>query len=206
MIAVRVPDVARRTIDRFTRSAANYRLAPIADMAGTALFLAAGLQTPMSPVAQAAAIAAGAVAWMPLEYALHRWLGHGPPTVWRRGHAMHHADDTAFVAAPMFVVPAGALTIWAAISLAVPAGLAGLFVGGTYAGYNYYTLLHHLFHHHEDLVRRIGGEPIIRRHRFHHVHQNVNFGVTSSLCDRLFGTYASDERRLGDAFSSTSKS
>ena len=186
---------AQRTFDRFTRSSLNYRLVPIVDVAGAAVFLAAGLQWPVAPLAKAAAIFAGFAVWAPLEYALHRWLGHGPPSAARRGHAMHHSNDVAPVAAPVFVVLICVLAIWSVLTLAVPSGLASLFMGGVYVGYNYYTLVHHLLHHCEPLVLRLGWDRALQRHRLHHTNHDVNYGVTSTLCDRLFGTY--DERAWG---------
>jgi sterol desaturase/sphingolipid hydroxylase (fatty acid hydroxylase superfamily) len=181
---------AQRTFERASRSSINYRVVPIVDVAGAALFLAAGLRAPIAPGAKAFALVAGLAAWAPIEYGLHRWLGHGPPTVARRGHAMHHADDAAPVAAPMFVVLGCVLAIWLALTLVMPIGVASLFVGGVYVGYNYYTLVHHLLHHCEAFVVRLGWRPVLQRHRLHHTNHGVNFGVTSALCDRLFGTFA----------------
>ena len=65
----------------------------------------------------------------------------------RRGHALHHADDTAFISTPVFIVMAGAWIIYAMLSLVFPVGIACLLVFGLYAGYNYYALLHHVQHH-----------------------------------------------------------
>ena len=180
---------AQRAFDRFTRSSVNYYLVPIVDVSGAVVLLAAGWESPDAPVAKAAALAIGLAAWAPLEYALHRWLGHGPPSAARRGHAMHHSDDSAPVAAPMFVVLACVVAIWGVLTLMMPAGLASLLMGGVYVGYNYYTFVHHLLHHCEALVLRLGWGCALQRHRLHHVNHDVNFGVTSALCDRVFGTF-----------------
>ncbi len=180
---------AQQTFERATRSSFNYRVVPIVDVAGAVLFLAAGLRAPAAPGAKAFALVAGLAAWPPIEYGLHRWLGHGPPTVARRAHAMHHADDEALVAAPMFVVLGHILAIWAVLTIVIPAALASLFVGGVYVGYNYYTLVHHLMHHCEALIVQLGWRRVLQRHRLHHANHDVNFGVTSAVCDRLFGTF-----------------
>jgi sterol desaturase/sphingolipid hydroxylase (fatty acid hydroxylase superfamily) len=186
---------AQRAFERATRSSLNYRIVPIVDVAGAVLFLTAGLRAPIAPGAKAFALVAGLAAWAPIEYGLHRWLGHGPPTFARRGHAMHHADDEAPVAAPVFVVLGHVLAIWIALTLVMPAGLASLFVGGVYVGYNYYTLVHHLLHHREALVVQLGWRRVLQRHRLHHANHDVNFGVTSGFCDRLFGTLDSGVAR-----------
>src|SRR6185295_5487994 len=102
------------------------------------LFLRLGLGAPGSWIASAAVASAGFIAWGFVEYALHRWLGHGPPSFARRGHAHHHSDDAALIAAPIFAVLISAFGIWAALSLNVPIGVASLLVFGLYVGYNYY--------------------------------------------------------------------
>ncbi len=191
---------AFRTIERLVYSPANYQLGMIVDAVGAAIFLLLGLRTPMSPVARIAAIVAGFAAWGFLEYAIHRWVGHGPPSIARRGHAMHHADDRAPIAAPVFVVMAGACLIWAALALLVGAGIAALLVCGAYLGYNHYALLHHVLHHHEVLAARVGLRRLERGHCVHHAHHDVNFGVTSTLWDRIFRTYQPE------IFSRTSRS
>jgi sterol desaturase/sphingolipid hydroxylase (fatty acid hydroxylase superfamily) len=180
---------ASQAFDRLVRSEANYRAVMIVDLFGAAAFLLFGIRTPMPVAFRIASIAAGFAAWGFLEYALHRWLGHGPPSVGRRGHAMHHAHDTAPVAAPVFVVMAGAWAIWAALALPLGNGVAALVVCGIYSGYNHYALVHHVLHHHEALAARLGLARMGDGHRLHHQRHDVNFGVTSSLWDRIFRTY-----------------
>jgi hypothetical protein len=46
-----------------------------------------------------------------LEYVLHRWVLHGPPSMARRGHAQHHAEPRALISTPLFVVMTGALAV-----------------------------------------------------------------------------------------------
>lgn len=191
---------ASQIFDRLVSSPANYHAVLVVDLFGAAAFLLIGLHTPMPAMARAAAIAAGFAAWGFLEYALHRWLGHGPPSIGRRGHAMHHAHDTAPVAAPVFVVMAGTFVIWAQLAFLIGSGMAALIVCGIYIGYNHYALVHHVLHHHEALAARIGLARIRRCHRVHHEYHDVNFGVTSSLWDRIFGTYRPE------IFSKTSRS
>ena len=189
-----------QTIEESVYSATNYYLVLVLDILGAALFLAIGLQTPQPLVVSAAAIGAGFMMWGLLEYVIHRWVGHGPPSIARRGHAEHHADQTARIASPMFMIVAGASLIWAALVPVVGGGPAALFVGGAYIGYNHYAIVLHLMHHRGALVRRLGLRRMERWHRIHHARQNVNFGVTLTLWDRVFGTYCADR------FSSTIRS
>jgi dihydroceramide fatty acyl 2-hydroxylase len=181
-------------------SPTNYHVAPIVDLAATVIFLLIGLRAPLSPGARVAAFAAGLAGWSFLEYAMHRWVGHGPSSFARRGHTMHHSDDQALVAAPVFFVMIGAFVIWAALALLAGTGIAALLVCGLYVGYNLYTLVHHVLHHHEAFATPGWLQRIERRHRIHHTHHHVNFGVTSPLWDRVFRTYQSE------TFSKTSRS
>jgi sterol desaturase/sphingolipid hydroxylase (fatty acid hydroxylase superfamily) len=180
---------ATATLDRLISSPANYHASLFVDAGGAVIFLLAGLQAPLTAGVRVAAVVAGFTAWGFVEYAVHRWLGHGAGSIGRRGHAMHHADDAALVAAPVFVVMAGVFTIWAALALVTGAGIAALIVFGLYAGYNQYALVHHVLHHHAALAARLGFRRMQHVHQVHHVRHDVNFGVTSTLWDRIFRTY-----------------
>ena len=97
-----------------------------------------------STTAAGISVIIGFIAWGFLEYVLHRWLLHGRPSMARRGHARHHADDTALISTPALVVMAAACATWATLSVVFPTDVACLLVFGLYAGYNHYALLHHL--------------------------------------------------------------
>lgn len=200
MPATRTRHGVFQTIEHLVYSPANYHVVLIVDAVGAAIFLLIGLRAPLSPVARIAATVSGFAAWGFLEYAMHRWVGHGSPSIARRGHAMHHSNDRAPIAAPVFVVMAGVFLIWAALALLIGSGIAALLACGLYLGYNHYALVHHVLHHHEALAARVGLQRLERRHRIHHVHHDVNFGVTSTLWDRVFGT------RQPETFSKTSRS
>jgi len=178
------------TAERLVYSPVNYRLSLVVDLAGASVFLLLGIWAPASWLSRAVAAAVGFVAWGFLEYAIHRWVGHGPPSIARRGHAEHHSNGAALIAAPFYVVLAGAFAVWALLSLAIPIGIASLLVFGLYLGYNHYALLHHVLHHHEAIASQVGLlHRLERGHHIHHTQQSVNFGVTSTLWDRVFGTF-----------------
>jgi sterol desaturase/sphingolipid hydroxylase (fatty acid hydroxylase superfamily) len=189
-----------RIFDRLVASEINYHAVLILDLAGAAGFLLFGLGAPLPALVRAAAVFTGFAAWGFIEYALHRWLGHGPRSIGRRGHAMHHADDTALVAAPAFVVMAGVWAIWAALAPVAGSGAAALIAAGIYIGYNHYALMHHVLHHYEDLATRVGLARLRQCHRLHHRYHDVNFGVTSTIWDQILGTYQPD------VFSKTNRS
>jgi sterol desaturase/sphingolipid hydroxylase (fatty acid hydroxylase superfamily) len=172
-------------------SASNYRFMLVADITGAATFLALGLMWfSGSSVAGAAVVGVGFFAWGGVEYAVHRWVLHGGPSMATRAHARHHADAEALISMPAFISPALAVMSCFVLSAMFGKGLAALAVFGLYAGYNYYAALHHLLHRQQALVDRIA--PFARleeAHRVHHRRVAVNYGVSTTWWDRLLGSY-----------------
>ena len=187
--------IPRRTssgpFDRIIHSKANYRIALVGDVLATLPFLGvAAICFSGSPFVAGALILSGLLLWGFLEYAVHRWLLHGPPTTARRGHLSHHADGQAYISAPLFTTMATAWTAWALFVPVLSAGRAALLMFGVYVGYNYYALLHHVEHHRpNDLARFSYGRRLVERHSLHHRRPIVNYGVTTSVWDRLLGTF-----------------
>ena len=173
--------------ERLMFSATNYWFVIVADLVAASWFVVGGLRSYRGgPLAALALLAAGALTWPWVEYGVHRWVLHGRRSALQRAHARHHRDATALISAPAFVSIALAVGVWLVLSAAVGAAAAALVVGGVYAGYNYYGLLHHVQHHCPELVARIAWlQRLDQTHRVHHRRFNVNYGVTSGWCDRL---------------------
>src|SRR5229473_5085835 len=151
-------------VNRLVTSATNYKLAMVSDLGAALAFFAFGLHQFVGARTVAGGVTLlGFLSFGFLEYAVHRWILHGPHSVARRGHAHHHAEPTALVATPLFIIVVASLAIWKLLSLACPAGHAALLVFGLYAGYNYFALFHHWEHHHRPNVacgaywRRLDG-------------------------------------------------
>jgi sterol desaturase/sphingolipid hydroxylase (fatty acid hydroxylase superfamily) len=186
----------RRTLlgrlERMVHSAANYWIGLFSDIVCAMAFLIVGLHQFSGPGIRAlAAVSVGLLAWGFIEYAIHRWVLHGPPTMARRDHARHHADGTALISTPFLVIMAGACAMWGLFALVIPAGLAALLVFGIYCGYNYFAVLHHLQHHRKnDLARFAHWRRSEQHHHIHHHRQVVNYGITTTIWDRLLGTFA----------------
>jgi sterol desaturase/sphingolipid hydroxylase (fatty acid hydroxylase superfamily) len=178
-------------LDRIVYSSANYWAAMLSDLAAALAFLAIGLNRFSGPWGVAGGVViAGFMSSGLLEYALHRWVLHGPPSMAKRGHAQHHAEPRALVSTPLFVIMTGALAIWGLLGLVLPAGVAALLVFGLYAGYNYFALVHHWQHHRgKDLACAAYLRRLERLHHLHHHRQVVNFGISTTIWDRLFGTF-----------------
>ena len=177
-------------VDRMVASATNYQLAVVSDLMAALAFLAFGLHRFVGPRSMAGGIVLlGFLSCGLLEYAVHRWVLHGPPSIARRGHAHHHAQPAALVAAPLFTIVTASLAI-GLLALVWGAGPAALLVFGLYAGYNYFALLHHWEHHHDPNVAcRTYWRRLDRLHHVHHQRPGVNFGISTTFWDRIFGTF-----------------
>jgi sterol desaturase/sphingolipid hydroxylase (fatty acid hydroxylase superfamily) len=129
----------------------------------------------------------GVLIWTLLEYLLHRFVLHGTMRI-AGSHDQHHAWPRAPIQTPTWPSLAAI-----AIVVSVPALLDTPFIltlglaGGLMAGFLWYRLVHHAIHHgsRQPLARVISG--IARRHLDHHRAEGIgNFGVTTSLWDRIF--------------------
>lgn len=183
--------IRQAVVERVIYSPSNYWLVLVGDMLAAGAFLLYGVRLfGGSVVGAGVSVAVGFIAWGVVEYAVHRWLLHGPSSIARRTHAQHHVDGAALISAPAFLSMAVASALCAFLMLFLRAGTAVLVVSGLYAGYNYYALLHHLLHHRRAMLVSVPGLTRLERaHRTHHKRFVVNYGVSTTWCDRLFGTY-----------------
>ena len=196
-------------LDRMVYSSATYWVVMLSDLAAALAFLALGLNRFSGPWVVAGGVAiVGFISCGLLEYVVHRWVLHGPPSLARRGHAQHHAEPRALISTPLFVIMTGALAIWGLLGLVLPAGLAALLVFGLYAGYNYFALVHHWQHHRgTDLAFGAYWRRLERLHDLHHHRQVVNFGISTTIWDHLFGTFQpTNKTATDDVFWSTIRS
>lgn len=188
------PPEERTLLGRFVYSPLNYWGSLVLDAAMPLTWFVvaavAASRRPMSTVLVmevGLAVFAGWLFWSLLEYILHRYILHGPTTLAQEGHAEHHRDEKALLASPMFVIPLVQVLLVFLLSQVVGAVASACFVGGAGAGYASFSWLHHAFHHFEP-ERGILGH-LRDRHEVHHRMARWNFGTTTSLWDRVFGTY-----------------
>ncbi|GMR23047.1 MAG: sterol desaturase family protein [Acidobacteriota bacterium] len=179
-------------LEKMAHSRVNYWVTVVCDLSGAVFFLFYGVSRWSSGwLASLVAVVLGYLVWGYLEYVLHRWILHGPKTVAQEGHARHHVEARALVSTPFFVITGGALVIFGLLRLAIPVDVASLTVFGIYSGYNYFALLHHAEHHFEwDIATPYFGR-LREIHEIHHLRPRTNFGTTTSLWDRVFGTFLS---------------
>ncbi|MGZ4691478.1 MAG: sterol desaturase family protein [Acidimicrobiia bacterium] len=134
----------------------------------------------------------GAASWTAAEYGLHRFAmhemrGRGTASV---EHLKHHADVTYFSPASKKLVSAAATSAVAYPVVAVVAGRrwATSFTVGLIATYFGYEVAHRRTHTHPPRNRY--GRWARRSHMHHHFGAPMrNFGVTTPVWDRLWGTY-----------------
>jgi sterol desaturase/sphingolipid hydroxylase (fatty acid hydroxylase superfamily) len=143
-------------------------------------------------------LGAGALVWSATEYAVHRWLMHGPHTTnpVTAEHLDHHRhlERTDPLGFDRFLwwPTAGGLVIGlpAAALTSAPAGAgAGLGFAACYCSYRH---LHWWIHHRPP--RTGWGRRLRRHHLRHHVGSpRGNHGVTSPLWDLVLGTFKADD-------------
>lgn len=133
------------------------------------------------------ALAVGLLAWTALEYALHRWVLHRVPP-FRRLHALHHEHPVALIGTPTWLSAPLFLSLWAVLAHEASAPTASGIATGLMVGYIAYGFVHNAVHH--RLSRR--GSWLHRakeRHARHHrAGSMTDFGVSTGLWDRVFGT------------------
>jgi sterol desaturase/sphingolipid hydroxylase (fatty acid hydroxylase superfamily) len=134
----------------------------------------------------------GAVSWTAVEYGLHRVAMHElrGRGLASREHLKHHADVTYFSPASKKVASAAGTTAVAYPIVAVLAGRrwATAFTAGLIGTYFAYEVAHRRTHTHPPRNRY--GRWARRSHLHHHFGGPMrNFGVTSPVWDRLWGTY-----------------
>lgn len=177
-------------IARVSGSRINYWAAIVIDALAAIGFGIAGASWYSGPAFVAAlVIVSGIIGWSLLEYLLHRWVLHGSFVAPSREHARHHGHPTATISTPALTMTVGAIALWGAFALLMPRGTAALLVFGLYAGYNYFALVHHLQHHAPAVLARLGFDTQLRLHEQHHRTPRMHYGISSSLWDRLFGTF-----------------
>jgi sterol desaturase/sphingolipid hydroxylase (fatty acid hydroxylase superfamily) len=133
--------------------------------------------------------ALGIVAWTLVEYFLHRVLFHHAPIL-SIIHERHHDEPRELIGTPAWLSAlvglfAVAGPAWAIVGL----GLDTAAMGGLVTGYLGYVFVHYASHHWQPRRGSYLYQARLRHARHHHMSHAGNFGVTTSLWDRVFGTF-----------------
>jgi sterol desaturase/sphingolipid hydroxylase (fatty acid hydroxylase superfamily) len=96
---------------------------------------------------------------------------------------------------------AAGFLLWSYLPFFIGKAATGYFGAGFMGGFFYYTVLHHC--EHAVRIKSVWFESMRRRwiaHAVHHGRADKNYGVTTALWDRVFGTYApAHSRALRDS-------
>jgi len=131
----------------------------------------------------------GFVIWTLAEYILHRSVLH-KKTYFAPMHGEHHAAPLAYIGTPAWVSVSVLsacvlLPVWRWLGFAVADGLTV----GVMTGYWWYGVVHHVIHHRANKSSPSYFNDLRAWHMRHHYSpKSGNFGVTTSIWDRVFGT------------------
>ena len=132
-------------------------------------------------------VVVGIGVWTLAEYLIHRFAFHHFPLL-KAVHLAHHDDPRGLTGTPtiLTVVVFLVLVYWPAAEIGSRASAAA-WTAGMLLGYLAYVSVHYVVHHLGS-----GGwswlRRLIRAHAVHHHDSSRNFGVTTVLWDRVFGT------------------
>ena len=151
------------------------------------LFLAFWQGDALQWLTSAGLVAVGIGVWTLAEYLIHRFAFHHFPLL-KAVHLAHHDDPRGLTGTPtiLTVLVFLVLVYWPAAEIGSRASAAA-WTAGLLLGYLGYVSVHYVVHHLGS-----GGwswlRRLIRAHAVHHHDSSCNFGVTTVLWDRVFGT------------------
>jgi sterol desaturase/sphingolipid hydroxylase (fatty acid hydroxylase superfamily) len=128
--------------------------------------------------------------WGIAEYFTHRYLFHHAP-LFKTGHGEHHHRPRALLGTPTFITLTAYIILTIPFGFLMGFGVASSLLAGFLIGYYGYVICHHIVHHWKIKP----GDFFYRYKKFHDIHhykQEVNFGVSWLIWDRVFGTYDSN--------------
>jgi 4-hydroxysphinganine ceramide fatty acyl 2-hydroxylase len=123
--------------------------------------------------------AVGVGLWTLVEYVSHRVL-HTPD--YRKAHDWHHRNPDLYISFPVWQTPAVAA---AGAVVAYPNFMSVW--SGFILGYCIFMFVHHCIHHQCKYFKFM--DKFHRWHESHHAGWNHNYGVTTNIWDRVFGTF-----------------
>lgn len=183
------PDTARARIREFSSSPFNYWFGYVSNLTLVGwlisrAFVGGGLQ--MSVVAFVAYALAGLTLWTLGEYALHKFAYHEFESPLKVGHDLHHAEPRSLLGVPWWVTAIVVVALYYGFSRIFDPAATGALMAFAWLGYIGYCFIHHSLHHFH--WRNRWFVSLRRHHLLHHAKHNVNWGVSTDIWDRVFGT------------------
>ena len=125
--------------------------------------------------------------WGIIEYIMHRFAFHHAP-LFKDGHGEHHRHPKWHIGTPFFItLPVYILAAWLLAEIFSYSTISAL-LSGFIAGYFGYLIVHH-FVHSKRIVPGTFWYRFKKFHDIHHMKEEVNFGVSWQLWDKVFGTH-----------------
>jgi len=115
----------------------------------------------------------GFLAWTLAEYVTHRFVLHAIAPL---QHGRHHAR-------PQDAIDKIFWQIWLAFAL-IYITTPGAVLAGVFVAYAWYLCVHYCSHHNPTVI----PPSLLNHHLNHHKFAKRNYGVTTKLWDRVFGT------------------
>jgi len=180
-------------IDRMAQTWWNYIGAFIGDTSVSVFFAICAFWAGPAWLA-VAGIVGGWAFYTLLEWLVHNYAYHKVKGRPHELHMLHHRKPNLPLALPFFTTPLLALVLTLLIPGATTVAVVAGWLSGMWAGFVYYGFFHHFGH-----LKRFRKWPFGKlwtHHLMHHAQNDCNYGVTTTLWDRVFGTYrAVPERR-----------
>jgi sterol desaturase/sphingolipid hydroxylase (fatty acid hydroxylase superfamily) len=193
------PMFESKFIDLFSRT--HWSIVPVLFVPGMIVCLYLGItRSGISVPAAFATFALGALSWTLTEYWLHRMLFHWePPGAFGERmhfilHGVHHKwprDKYRLVMPP--AVSISLFWLFLGLWTLLLGRHAYPFHAGFTAGYLFYDLSHYYMHHGHPSSQWF--RDLRKHHLVHHspkLEHEKKFGVSTTLWDHAFGTYAED--------------
>jgi sterol desaturase/sphingolipid hydroxylase (fatty acid hydroxylase superfamily) len=140
-----------------------------------AIVLAIGLlvASALKPFIAIVLVCCGFIAWTLAEYFTHRYVLHAVASI---RHGRHHAR-------PREAIDKIFWQMWLAFAV-VYLTTGGVVLAGVLVAYAWYLSVHYCAHHNPTILPTC----LMKHHLDHHKFANRNYGVTTRLWDRAFGT------------------
>jgi sterol desaturase/sphingolipid hydroxylase (fatty acid hydroxylase superfamily) len=114
-------------------------------------------------------------------------------------HDAHHQEPLSLIGAPSFVSIALILAVFYAPLYLVNSAMAAGFTSGILVGYFGYQLVHYASHHWTLKPGSLLYRARIRHMAHHYRNVEGNYGIVTSLWDRVFATYIEGRRQKASA-------
>jgi sterol desaturase/sphingolipid hydroxylase (fatty acid hydroxylase superfamily) len=132
-------------------------------------------------------LAIGFCIWGITEYFMHRYAFHHAP-IFKQGHTEHHQRPKDHIGTPFFVtIPIYLFVSWL-IALGLGYAMTCALLAGFVSGYYCYLITHHVVHN-KKIKPGTFWHRYKKFHDTHHYKQDVNFGVSWMVWDKIFRTH-----------------